>query len=135
MVKITGREIRGLTPANLQDIAQVIENVAGHTALTIFRGIPQRRNHTAKWALKELAGHFSSEAKRLEAAGDQEDAMYKDGVAKKYEEAWKHVSEIWDEDQKKRANDRAQMAAESAQYPAMIWEEDVKKPKKGKRRE
>src|SRR5437016_1098663 len=98
MVKIMGREIRGLTPANLQDIAQVIENVAGHTALTIFCGIPQHRNHTAKWALKELAGHFSSEAKRLEAAGDQEDAMYEDGVAKKYEEAWKHVSEIWDED-------------------------------------
>ena len=135
MVKITGQQIRGLTPASLQDIAQVIENVAGHTTQTIFHGPSQRRNYTAKWALKELAGHFSSEATRLEAAGEHEDAMYEEGVAKKYEEAWKHVSEIWDEHQEKRANDRAQMAAESAQYPPMKWEEDVKKPKKGKRRE
>jgi hypothetical protein len=112
MVKITGREIRGLTATNLQDIAQVIENVSGHTAQTIFHGCSQRRNHTAKWALKDLASHFSSEAERLEAAGEHKDAMYEAGVAKKYEEAWKHVSEIWDERQKKQADDRGQMAAE-----------------------
>ena len=112
MVKITGREIRGLTPTNLQDIAQVIENVSGHTAQTIFHGRSQRRNHTAKWALKDLASHFSSEAERLEAAGEHEDAMYEAGVAKKYEEACKHMLEIWDERQKKQADDRGQMATE-----------------------
>ena len=47
-----------------------------------------------------------------EAAGEHEDAMYEAGVAKKYEEAYKHVSEIWDERQKKQADDRGQMAAE-----------------------
>jgi len=62
--------------------------------------------------LKDLASHFSSEAERIEAAGKHKDAMYKAGVAKKYEEAWKHVSEIWDERQKKQADDRGQMAAE-----------------------
>jgi hypothetical protein len=130
MVKITAREIRGLTPTNLQDIAQVIENVSGHTAQTIFHGRSQRRNYTAKWALKDLASHFSSEAERLEAAGEHEDAVYEAGVAKKYEEAWKHVSEIWDERRKKQADDWVQMAAESKKYP-MTWGEDVKKPKIG----
>jgi len=130
MVKLTGREIRGLTPSNLQDIAEVIENVSGHTAQTIFHGRSQRRNYTAKWALKDLASHFSSEAEQLEAAGKHEDAMYEAGVAKKYEEAWNHVSEIWDEHQKKQADDRAQMAAESEKYP-MTWGKDIKKPKIG----
>ena len=134
MVKFTGRDICGLTATNLQDIAQVLENVSGHTAQTIFHDQSQRRNHTAKWVLKALASHFSSEAERLKAAGEHEDAMYEEGVAKKYEEAWKHVSEIWDERQKKNANDRAQMTAECAKYPPMRWEEDVKKPKKGTRK-
>ena len=75
MVNLTGREIRGLTPTNLQDIAQVIENVSGHTAQTIFHGLSQCRNYTAKWALKDLASHFSSKAEQLEAAGEHEDAM------------------------------------------------------------
>ena len=131
MVKSTGQEIRGFTPNNLQQIAQVVEDVSGHTARTIFHGHSQRRNYTAKWALKTLARHFSSEAERLEAAGEHEEALYEAGVAKKYEEACKTVSDIWDERQKKQAEDRAQMAAESEKYP-IAKAKDNKKPKIGR---
>lgn len=131
MVKSTGQAIRGLTPKNLQQIAQVIEDVSGHTARTIFHGRSQRRNYTAKWALKNLASHFSSEAARLEAAGEHDEAVYEAGVAKKYEEVCAAVSDIWDERQKKQADDWAQMAAESEKYP-MAKAKDSKKPKIGR---
>jgi len=57
-----------------------------------------------------VASHFSSKAEWLE------DAMYKAGVAKKYKEACKHVSEIWDERQKKQADDRGRWLQREVPY-------------------